>query len=108
MVPSGCDMLWGVREGILSYSHYSKSYLSHSLPVVEPPVNGFVVLNPRRGYFLYVETFCFAPDVDGGSCAIPDAVGGITTSGQREHLIFLLRPVTKHRQRELDKSCTDV
>jgi len=84
------------------------SYLSHSLPVIEPPIDGLVVLNPRRGYFLLVDTFCVTPDVDGGSCTVPDPVGGIAASGQGKPLIFILRPVTKHRQGEFDKSGTDV
>jgi hypothetical protein len=96
-----------VRE----YAHniiWGKPYLSHSLPVVESPVDRFVVLNSRWGHFLYVNTFCVAPDVYGGSCAVPDPVGGIAASGQRRHLVFLLRPATKHRQRKFDKSCADV
>ena len=73
------------------------SYLSHSLPVIEPPIDSLVILDPRRGYFLLVDTFCVTPDVDGGSRAVPDSVGGVAASGQGEHLIFVLRPVTEHR-----------
>jgi len=96
-----------VRER--SFTPYqNRSYLSHSLPVVEPPIDGLVVLNPRRGYFLLVDTFCVAPNVDRGSCTVPNPVGGIATSGQGKHLIFVLRPVAKHRQGEFDKSGADV
>jgi len=83
-------------------------YLSHSLPVIEPPIDDLVVLNPRRGYFLLVDTLRVTPDVDGGSCTVPDPVGGIAASSQGKHLIFFLRPVTEHRQGKFDESSTDV
>ena len=108
MVPGRCDMLQDFREGISFYSIRGKSYLSHGLPVVKSPVDGFIVLNSHWGYFLYVNTFCIAPDVDRGSCTAPDPVGGIAPSSQSKYFIFLLRPVTEHRQSEFDKSSTDV
>jgi hypothetical protein len=103
------ETCWKMTVQMRETFPFEPNHLSHSFPIVKPPVNGFIVWD-----FDSSNVGCIQAAINVGpyenwrACSIPDAIGGIGSSGFRKDLLAFLSPHIQCCNGKFHKRCTDV